>query len=87
MLQALLQTIANLGFSSESVNETFNAMMTAIRGGDTSTIGGILKGLVSAVTGVDSNDVSLIASSVLMSVMEMLSSAGTSGVLTTITGA
>ena len=87
MLQALLQTIANLGFSSGSVNETFNAVLAAVQAGDTGTLGSLLKGVVSAVTGVDSADVGLVASSILMSVMEMLSSAGTSGVLTTITGA
>ncbi len=90
MLQALLQTIANLGFDAQAVNNSFNNVMNAINTGDTSSLGGIMgifQGMISAVTGVNANDVSLIAASVLNSVMEMLSNAGNSGVLSTITGA
>lgn len=90
MLQALLQTIANLGFDAQAVNNSFNNVMSTIRTGDTGSLGGLMgifQGVISAVTGVNANDVSLIASSVITSVMEMLSNAGTSGVLSTITGA
>ena len=34
MLQALLQTLANLGFDSQAINESFNNIMTTIRSGD-----------------------------------------------------
>ncbi len=90
MLQALLQTIANLGFDSEAINNSFNGIMSAVNGGDTGSLGGLInifKGIVSAVTGADTGEVSLIASSIITSVLDMLSNAGTSGVLTTITGA
>ena len=90
MLQALLQTLANLGFDSQAINDSFNNIMTAIRSGDTGSVDGVLgmfKGLLSAFTGVDQAQLSLIANSVLTSVLELLSNTGTSSVLSTITGA
>ena len=90
MLQALLQTLANLGFDSQAINESFNNIMNTIRSGDPGSLSGIagmFKGLVSAFTGVDPAQLSLIANSVLTSVLELLSNAGTSGVLSTIAGA
>ena len=90
MLQALLQTLANLGFDSQAINESFNNIMTTIRSGDPGSLDGIagmFRGLLSAFTGVDQAQLSLIANSVLTSVLELLSNAGTSGVLSTITGA
>ena len=90
MLQALLQTIANLGFDSQAVNTSFNTILDTIKTGDTGSLDGIMgifKGVVSVVTGMDAAELSLIASSLATSVMGMLSDAGASSVLTTITGA
>ncbi|MBQ7638190.1 MAG: hypothetical protein IJS90_04740 [Clostridia bacterium] len=90
MLQALLQTLANLGFDSQAVNNTFNEVLGTIRGGDTSSLDGlfgVFKGVISVVTGVDSADVSMIIASLLTSVIEVFSKVGDSGVLSTINGA
>lgn len=90
MLQALLQTVANLGFDAQAVNTTFNNIMEAIKGGDTSSINGIMgifKGVVAAFTGMDAADLSLIASSLITSVLEVLTNSGTASMLSTITGA
>ena len=90
MLQALLQTIANLGFGAQAVNTTFNNILDSIQGGDTSSVSGIMgifKGVVSAFTGVNSADLSLIASSLVTSVLEVLTNSGTTNMLSTITGA
>ena len=90
MLQALLQTLANLGFDSQAINDSFNSIMTSIQSGDTGSLDGVVamfKGLLSAFTGMDSAELSLIANSVLTSVLELLSNTGTSSVLSTITGA
>ena len=90
MLQALLQTIANLGFDSEAVNDSFNNILNTIKSGDTSSIDGLMgifRGVISAVTGVPTADVSMVATALVTSVLEVLSNAGTSSVLTTITGA
>ncbi len=90
MLQALLQTIANLGLDSETVNQTFNNILSTIRSGDTSSVDGVMgvfRGLLSVVTGVDATDVSMIVASVVTSMLQVLSNAGASNVLSTITGA
>ena len=90
MLQALLQTIANLGFDAETVNSAFNNILTTIRSGDTSSLSGVMgifRGLVSVLTGADAADVSLIANSLVTGVMEVLSSASATTVFSTITGA
>ncbi|MBQ9507522.1 MAG: hypothetical protein IJR51_10235 [Clostridia bacterium] len=90
MLQALLQTIANLGFDAQAVNTSFNSILDTIKTGDTGSLDGIIgifKGVLSVVTGMDAAELSLIASSLATSVLGMLSDAGASSVLTTITGA
>lgn len=90
MLAALLQTIANLGFDAQAVNNAFNAVMETIQTGDTGSLEGlvgIFKGILSIITGADIADISLILSSLITSVIEMLSSSGASTVLSTITGA
>ena len=90
MLQALLQTIANLGFDAQAVNTSFNNILETIRNGNTGSLDGIIgifKGVLSVVTGMDAAELSLIASSLATSVLGMLSDAGASSVLTTITGA
>jgi len=90
MLQALLQTLANLGFDSQAVNNSFNEVINTIRNGDTGSLDGvfgIFKGVLSVVTGVDAADVGMIITSLITSVIEVLSNVGGSGVLSTITGA
>ncbi len=90
MLQALIQTIANLGFDSEAVNDSFNKIINTIKSGDTSSVDGIMgifRDVISVVTGTSAADVSMIAGALATSVLEVLSNAGTSGVLSTITGA
>ncbi len=90
MLQALLQTIANLGLDSQTVNNTFNNILNTIRGGDTSSVDGVMgifRGLITAMTGVDATDASNIVASVVTGMLQVLSNAGASNVLSTITGA
>ncbi|MCH5197643.1 MAG: hypothetical protein J1E34_01945 [Oscillospiraceae bacterium] len=90
MLQALLQTLANLGFDAQSVNNSFNEVLNTIRGGDTSSLEGIFgvfNNVISVVTGVDSADVSMIIASLVTSIIEVFSNVGGSGILSTITGA
>ena len=90
MLSALLQTIANLGFDAQAVSNAFNSIVDAVKTGDTSSLQGlvgIFKGIVAAVTGASTADVSLALSSLITSVIEMLSNPNSSTVLSTITGA
>lgn len=90
MLQALLQTLSNLGFDSGSVNNSFNEVLNTIRSGDMSSLDGIFgvfNGVISAVTGLDAADVSMIIASLITGIVEVLSNVGGSGLLSTITGA
>ena len=90
MLAALLQTIANLGFDAQSVSQAFNSIMEAVQTGDTGSLEGlvgIFKGILAAVTGANTADISLILSSLATSVVELLSDPNSSAVLSTITGA
>lgn len=90
MLQALLQSLANLGFDAQSINDSFNEVLSTIRAGDTSSLDGffgMFKGIISVVTGVDVADVSMIVASLISSVIELLSKADSSGILSTIIGA
>ena len=90
MLQTLIQTIANLGFDSQAVEATFNEIIATIQTGDMSSlegIGNVLSGILSIFTGINAGDISVVISSLVSSVVELLSNDATSSVLTTITGA
>lgn len=90
MLSALIQTIANLGFDSQAVTDTFNQIIATIQNGDTTSLEGltgILSGILSVFTGVGAADISAVISSLVSSVVEVLSSDTTSSLLSTMTGA
>lgn len=90
MLNALLQTIANLGFDASAINNAFNQALTAIRGGDVSSLSGlgsIFTGIISAFTGASISDVSTVLSTLVASVIEILGNDTTSAILSNITGA
>lgn len=90
MLNALLQTIANLGLDASKISETFNAILATIAGGDLSSVNGlgdILTGILSVFTGVSSGDITTILQSLITSVVEVLSNDTVSGLLSSITGA
>ena len=90
MIQALLQTIANLGIDAEAINKAFNSIINTIKTGDLSSIEGLMgvfRGVISAITGTSATDISMVSTALVTSVLEVLSSAGTSGVLSNITGA
>ncbi len=90
MLQTLIQTIANLGFDAQAVEATFNEIITTIQTGDMTSLeglGNILSGLLSIFTGINAGDISVVISSLVSSVVELLSNDATSSFLTTITGA
>ena len=85
MLQALIQTLANLGFDSDAINNSFNAAIATVRAGDTKS----LEGLGNIATGILSvfTDISSVIASLVTGVIDVLSSSGASTVLSTITGA
>ena len=90
MLNALLQTIANLGLDASAVNAAFNQALAAIRGGDTTSLAGlgnIFTGVISAFTGASAADISAVLSTLITSVIEMLGNSTTSAFLSNITGA
>ena len=90
MLQTLIQTIANLGFDAHAVEATFNEIIATIQTGDMSSlegIGNVLSGILSIFTGINATDISVVISSLVSSVVELLSNEATSSVLSTITGA
>ena len=89
MLNALLQTIANLGIDGLKINETFNAIIATIANGDMSSLAGlnnIMTGVISVVSGVSSTDVTTILHSLVNSVVDVLSNDTTSALLGAITG-
>ncbi len=90
MLNALIQTIANLGFDSAAITEAFNKVIQTIQNGDMSSLAGIMDvftGIVAALTGASAADISAIISSLVSSVVAILSDDTTNSVLSTITGA
>ncbi len=90
MLSALLQTIANLGFDASAISNAFNAIISTVQAGDTSSlsgIAGIFTGILSVVTGLSAADITTVISSLISSVVEMLSNDSAASVLSTITGA
>lgn len=90
MLQTLIQTIANLGFDAQAVEATFNEIIATIQTGDMTSfegIGNVLSGILSIFTGINAGDISVVVSSLVSSVVELLSNDATSSVLSTITGA
>ncbi len=90
MLQTLIQTIANLGFDAQAVEATFNEIIATIQTGDMTSlegVGNVLSGLLSIFTGINASDISVVISSLVSSVVELLSNDATSSFLTTITGA
>ena len=90
MLQALLQTLANLGFDSQAINDAFNNVINTVKSGDGTSVSGLLgmfKGMLSAFTGIDAGEANVITNTLVASVMELLTNAGASAVFTTITGA
>ena len=90
MLNALIQTVANLGFDSAAISEAFNKVIAAIQSGDTSSLAGIMDivtGVVAALTGATAADISAVITSLVSSVMAILSDDTTNSVLSTITGA
>lgn len=90
MLQALLQTLANLGFSVSNLNESFNVALDTIRNGDKSTldgVAGIFTGVVSSFTGLSDTDVAAILSSLLTSIFDMLTNGDSASLISSITGA
>ncbi len=42
MLQALLQTLANLGFDAQAVSQAFNNVMSSIKSGNATSVNGLL---------------------------------------------
>ncbi len=90
MLNALIQTIANLGFDSTAITEAFNKVIETIQNGDMSSLAGLMDvvtGVVAALTGASSADISAIISSLVSSVVAILSDDTTNSVLSAITGA
>ncbi len=90
MLQALIQTLANLGFDATAINSAFNAVIATIQAGDTKSLeglSGIATGILSIFTGVSATDISSVIGSLITGVIDVLSSSGASSVLSTITGA
>lgn len=90
MLNALLQTIANLGIDPSKINATFNAIIATIAGGDLTSVNGIgdvMAGILSVFTGLSSSDIATVVSSLIQSVVEVIANDTTSTLLTTITGA
>ncbi len=90
MLNALIQTIANLGFDSTAITEAFNKVILAIQNGDTSSLAGVMDvvtGVVAALTGATAADISAVITSLVSSVVAILSDDTTNSVLSTITGA
>lgn len=90
MLQALLQTLANLGFSISNLNESFNIAIETIKNGDRSSLDGltgIFTGFVSSFTGLSDTDVAAILSSLLTSIFEMLTNGDSVSLISSITGA
>lgn len=90
MLNTLIQTIANLGFDSESISEAFNKVIETIRMGDTSSVAGLMDvfaGVVSALTGASTADITAIITSLIESVIAILSDDSTNSILSVITGA
>lgn len=90
MLNALLQTIANLGLDASAVNAAFNQALAAIRGGDATSLSGLgnmFTGVISAFTGASAADISTVLSTLVMSVIELLGNNTTSAFLSNITGA
>lgn len=89
MLNALLQTIANLGMDGTAINDAFNRALATIRGGDATSLSGlgsIFTNLISIFTGASSTDVSTVLAALITSVIEMLGSDATTAVLSNITG-
>lgn len=90
MLNALLQTIANLGIDATKINATFNAIISTIAGGDLSSVNGlgdIMTGIISVFTGLPTSDITTIISSLIQSVVEVIANDTTASLLSTITGA
>ena len=76
MLNALIQTVANLGFDSDAITMALIKVFEAIQGGDLSSAQGIVElfsGLISAVTGISAADISAIIPVVFESILAMLS--------------
>ncbi|MBQ6419458.1 MAG: hypothetical protein IJK02_00130 [Clostridia bacterium] len=90
MLDALLQTIANLGFDAQSINQAFNGILAALRSGDLNILDGLsgfFRGFFSMFGGADGQSVSLIIVSLVNSIAEVLANANASSVFSTIIGA
>lgn len=90
MLDALLQTIANLGFDAESINQAFSGILSTLRSGDLHVldgISGLFKGVLSMLGGLQGQDLSLLIASLVNSVAQILANVNASSVFSTIIGA
>ena len=89
MLSALLQTIANLGFDVSAINRAFNEIFHAVTSGQTELLGDLRNLLGGAFPLLSGNTAGLssIAGALLNSILDLLSNAGTSTIIRTITGA
>ena len=75
MLNALIQTAANLGLDSSAISDALSKVLTTIQNGDLSSLQGIVdtfSGVVSAITGIDAGSISAIIPAILESVLELI---------------
>ena len=76
MLNALIQTVANLGFDASAITKALINVFETIQNGDLSSmqgIGDLFSGLISAVTGISSGDISALFPALLDAITAMLS--------------
>ena len=76
MLNALIQTAANLGFDSTGISNALSNVLAAIQNGDLSSLQGVLdlfSGVVSAITGIGAEEISVIIPALLEGIIELIS--------------
>ena len=75
MLNALIQTAANLGFDSTGISNALSNVLAAIQNGDLSSLQGVLdlfSGVVSAITGIGAEEISVIIPALLEGIIELI---------------
>ena len=76
MLNALIQTVANLGFDSSAITKALINVFETIQSGDLSSLQGVadlFTGLISAVTGISAGDIGALLPALLDAITAMLS--------------
>lgn len=75
MLNALIQTAANLGLDSTAISDALSRVFTTIQNGDLTSLQGIVdtfSGVVSAITGIDAGSISAVIPAILESIIELI---------------